>query len=67
MWNTWFIPSGWVQRFAEQNPEKVAECGFTLISNEGSLFALGIDGAGYSFREHHFAPLYDAMGIAWHK
>ena len=67
MWNTWFIPNWWVEGFAERNPEKVAECGFTLIYNDGNLFALGVDGAGYSFRDTHFTRLYDAMGVTWHE
>ena len=67
VWNDWFIPSWWVGGFAERNPEKVAECGFTLIYHDGDLFALGVDGAGYSFRDTHFTRLYDAMGCTWHE
>ena len=67
MWNTLFIPNWWVREFTELNPETVAECGFTLIYCDDCLFALGIDGAGYSFRDAHFARLYDAMGIHWHE
>lgn len=67
MWNDWFIPNWWVEHFAEENPDKVAECGFTLIYHDGELFALGVDGAGYSFRDTHFTRLYDAMGCTWHE
>ena len=67
MWDTWFIPSDWVTRFVNGHPETVADCGFTLIFNDGVLFALGVDGAGYSFKDAHFTRLYDAMGIKWHE
>lgn len=67
MWTDWFIPDYWVEGFIERNPEIVAECGFTLIYHEGWLFGIGVDGAGYSFRDTHFTRLYDAMGITWHE
>lgn len=67
MWLTWFIPSDWVRRYVVNHKEKVAEMGFTLVNNEGVFFALGIDGAGYSFRDAQFTELYDAMGIRWHE
>lgn len=67
MWNTWFIPNWWVRGYVKRHVEEVAEMGFTLIYNEGVLFALGVDGAGYSFRDTHFTRLYDAMGIRWHE
>lgn len=67
MWNTWFIPSGLVSRFIERNDEKVMDMGFTLIYHDDELFAIGIDGCGYSFRDTHFTRLYDAIGFKWHK
>ena len=35
----------------------------------GSIFGyfFGIDGAGYSFYEEHWIPLYKARGLQWHK
>lgn len=66
MWNTWFIPDDYVMRFVGDNPEEVADMGFTLIYYDGDLVALGIDGAGYSFRDSHFTRLYDALGFTWH-
>lgn len=67
MWNTWFIPSGLVSRFIERNDEKVMDMGFTLIYHDDELFAIGIDGCGYNFRDTHFTRLYDAIGFEWHK
>ena len=67
MWSTWFIPSdSCLIRFIEENPEKVMDCGFTIIYYKGELFALGVDGCGYSFRDTHFTRLYDAEGLHWH-
>lgn len=66
MWSTWFIPCGFTYDWIERNEEKVMDCGFTLIYHDDDLFAIGVDGAGYSFRDTHFTRLYDAMGIHWH-
>ena len=30
-------------------------------------YFFGIDGAGYSFYEKHWIPLYKARGFQWHK
>lgn len=69
MWGTWFIPvDSCIRRFIEENPTKVMDCGFTIIYDEdGELFALGIDGAGYSFIDNEFTRLYDAEGLKWHE
>ena len=73
MWNTWFIPAGgYTYGWIENHQEEVADCGFTIIINPGdycgagSLFAIGVDGCGYSFMNEHFLPLYRAMGLKWH-
>lgn len=66
MWDTWFIPNGCVYDWIERNEEEVMDCGFTIIYYNGDLFAIGVDGAGYSFRDSHFTRLYDAMGMKWH-
>lgn len=68
MWITWYLPSRFVAEYIDRYPEKVADCGFTIIYETGTydVFALGIDGAGYSFLNEHFRPLYDAMELKWH-
>lgn len=66
MWSTWFIPDNFMFDWIERNEETVMDCGFTLIYHEDDLFAIGVDGAGYSFRNTHFARLYDAMSLHWH-
>lgn len=45
----------------------MAECGFTIIESEEFGYFFGIDGAGYSFYEEHWIPLYKARGLYWHK
>ena len=41
-------------------------CG-TLVGAVASVFALGIDGAGYDFYDAHWVPLYRLRGFTWHK
>ena len=68
MWSTWFIPRDSANiHWIETHEEKTMDCGFTLIYNEGELFALGVDGCGYSFADTHFTRLYDAQGLKWHE
>lgn len=67
MWGTWFIPRGFMADWILDHKEDVARCGITLIfDDDGSLFAIGIDGAGYSFFDEHWVPLYRAFGCKWH-
>lgn len=67
MWSTWFRLDEFLDvRWAEEHEAEVAGLGFTLIYLDGDLFALGIDGAGYNFYEHHWTPLYRARGLNWH-
>lgn len=67
MWGTWFIPDGLMAGWILDHKEEVAKCGFTLIfDNYYDLFAIGIDGAGYSFMDEHWIPLYRARGLQWH-
>ncbi len=47
--------------------QRLAECGFTVYESEKFGYFFGIDGAGYSFFEEHWIPLYKARGLHWHK
>lgn len=67
MWGTWFIPDYYNAHWIEEHPEETMDCGFTLIYHDSELFAIGVDGAGYSFRDTHFTRLYDAQGLQWHE
>lgn len=44
----------------------MADCGFRIYEQKDYRFVFGIDGAGYSFLEHHFIPLYKARRLQWH-
>ena len=47
--------------------ELMAECGFRIYEQEDFGYLFGIDGAGYSFMEAHWIPLYKARGLRWHR
>lgn len=50
-----------------ENLRAMADCGFRIYESEDFEYVFGIDGAGYSFKEAHFIPLYKARGLHWHK
>ena len=71
MWNTWFMPKESLDiEWVNNNQEAIAKLGFTIIYISSEYFdevALGIDGAGYSFYEQHWIPLYELRGFTWHE
>ena len=44
----------------------MSECGFRIYESEEFGYFFGIDGAGYSFYDEHWVPLYRARGLQWH-
>lgn len=44
----------------------MSDCGFRIYKSEDYGYFFGIDGAGYSFYEEHWMPLYKARGLHWH-
>jgi hypothetical protein len=46
--------------------QEVGETGISAFEIDDEL-VLGINGAGYDFYEHHWIPLYEALGYAWHE
>jgi hypothetical protein len=46
--------------------QEVGETGISAFAIDGEL-VLGINGAGYDFYEHHWLPLYEALGYGWHE
>lgn len=44
----------------------MSNCGFRIYEHDYWGYFFGIDGAGYSFMEAHFLPLYKARGLQWH-
>ena len=67
MWGTlWTFGSQFDEDWARGNLEVMAGCGFRIYEiDEGIIF--GIDGAGYSFYDEHWIPLYKARGLQWHE
>lgn len=47
--------------------ELMSECGFRIYEHPEWGYFFGIDGAGYSFYEAHWIPLYKARGLHWHE
>lgn len=44
----------------------MSRCGFRIYESQEFGYFFGIDGAGYSFYEEHWVPLYRARGLQWH-
>ena len=68
MWGTlWTFRENLDEDWARENTDLVAKCGFRIFEDyeTGDIY-LGIDGAGYSFYEAHWIPLYEARGLKWH-
>lgn len=45
----------------------LSKCGFRVYRSEKYGYFFGIDGAGYSFYDEHWTPLYKLRGLKWHK
>ena len=45
----------------------MSDCGFRIYHHDEWGYFFGVDGAGYSFLDAHFVPLYKARGLKWHK
>lgn len=45
----------------------MSDYGFRIYEHVDYGYFFGIDGAGYSFYENHWIPLYEARGLQWHK
>lgn len=45
----------------------MSDHGFRIYEHEEFGYFFGIDGAGYSFYDHHWSPLYEARGLQWHE
>ena len=46
--------------------QAMSKCGFRIYEHDEWGYVFGIDGAGYSFYEEHWIPLYEARGLQWH-
>lgn len=70
MWGTMWsfgdsADDSWLEE--EDGLELMAECGFRIYEQEDFGYLFGIDGAGYSFMDEHWIPLYKARGLRWHR
>lgn len=67
MWGwMWLVNDSYVEHKIRGNIDEMDKLGFSVFEdNDGRLF-LGIDGAGYSFYDEHWIPLYDWFGLHWH-
>ncbi len=71
MWGTMWtfgdnIDNCWLEDDEQDGLRKMADCGFRIYEQEDLGYVFGIDGAGYSFFEEHWVPLYNARGLHWH-
>ena len=69
MWGTLWAFSDSADNYWLENGglQVMAECGFRIYEQEDYWYIFGIDGAGYSFLEEHWIPLYKARGLQWHE
>ena len=70
MWGTMWsfgdsADDSWLEE--EDGLELMAECGFRIYEQEDFGYLFGIDGAGYSFMDEHWIPMYKARGLRWHE
>lgn len=67
MWGTLFECDSWDSKFILNHIKEVQDIGFIIIDGLEELnVCLGVKGAGYSFKDAHFEPLYDLLGLKWH-
>jgi hypothetical protein len=68
MWGTLFeCEDRWLGENILEKLQGVYDCGFTVLDGFDELnVCLGVAGAGYSFYDAHWQPLYDLLGLHWH-
>ena len=80
MWGTMFVVNDPVDKRAIQallqpvedeedelyGTQEVGATGISAFDIDEEI-VLGIHGAGYDFYQHHWIPLYEALGYAWHE
>jgi len=67
MWGWMFHPKeGLDEEWIRNHPELPAQAGFLVYDCDEAGILLGVDGAGYSFHDTHWAKLYDLRGLHWH-
>ena len=67
MWGTlWSFDDSSDIDWLSNHLQEMADCGFRVYYHEEWGYFFGIDGAGYSFYDEHWIPLYKARGLYWH-
>lgn len=69
MWGTLFeCNDSYIADRILENVKGVQSIGFIILDDFEELnVCLGVNGAGYDFYEAHWIPLYDLLGLHWHK
>ena len=68
MWGwMWSFGDSCDEEWLEDNIGTMSKLGFRIYCHDEFGYWFGIDGAGYSFMDEHFIPLYKARGLHWHK
>lgn len=69
MWGTMWSFGGSCDDWWLEEDDGIAvmsSCGFRIYCSEEFGYFFGIDGAGYSFYDEHWVPLYKKRGLQWH-
>lgn len=68
MWGTLFeCNDSWLGDTILEHKNEVEDIGFIILDGFDELnVCLGVAGAGYSFHDAHWTPLYDLLGYKWH-
>lgn len=67
-WGTMFHPEFSLdEEWIREHIEEVEQCGFLVYDSDETGILLGVDGAGYSFFDAHWTPLYKKRGLHWHQ
>lgn len=63
MWGWLWIADNLIH---ETDIKKLSEIGFRIYESEDFNYLIGIDGAGFSFYDHYWLPMYNALNLQWH-
>lgn len=63
---SFWVPKGKCEVDYYDAVEVLSRCGFRVFYHEEYGYFFGIDGAGYSFYDEHWIPMYLDRGLRWH-
>jgi hypothetical protein len=69
MWGTLFeCNDGFIADEIRERLKEVQNIGFIVLDDFDELnLCLGVAGAGYDFYSAHWQPLYELLGLHWHR